>query len=158
MWFRYSENVGGDTITFLRHFCGKSFPEAVEYLLQFQGRARDSPIVPLPVKQKEKKPFALPPANSDQRRVFAYLRKRRIAAQVIQGFVQAGLLYEGTKYHLSGGIAQGSHALPASGIPMTWAASRSRAMWRAATRISPSACPVIRPAPVSRSLKRPSIS
>ncbi|MCI8524507.1 MAG: DUF3991 domain-containing protein, partial [Oscillospiraceae bacterium] len=98
-WFRYSENAGGDAITFLQHFCGKSFPEAVEYLLQFQGRARDSPIAPLPIKQKEKKPFALPPANSDQRRVFAYLRKRGIAAQVIQGFIQAGLLYEDAKYH-----------------------------------------------------------
>lgn len=27
-WFRYSENTGGDTIDFLRRFCGKSFPEA----------------------------------------------------------------------------------------------------------------------------------
>ena len=26
-WFRYSEGVGGDAITFLQRFCGKSFPE-----------------------------------------------------------------------------------------------------------------------------------
>ena len=32
-WFRYSQNTGGDAITFLQQFCGKSFPEAVEYLL-----------------------------------------------------------------------------------------------------------------------------
>ena len=31
-WFRYSQNTGGDAITFLQQFCGKSFPEAVEYL------------------------------------------------------------------------------------------------------------------------------
>ena len=31
-WFRYSEGVGGDAITFLQRFCGKSFPEAVEFL------------------------------------------------------------------------------------------------------------------------------
>ena len=30
-WFRYSQNTGGDAITFLQQFCGKSFPEAVEY-------------------------------------------------------------------------------------------------------------------------------
>ena len=30
-WFRYSENTGGDAITFLQRFCSKSFPEAVEY-------------------------------------------------------------------------------------------------------------------------------
>ena len=43
-WFRYSENSGGDAIDFLRRFCGKSFPEAVEYLLAFRGQARDSPV------------------------------------------------------------------------------------------------------------------
>ena len=43
-WYRYSEKVGGDAITFLQHFCGKSFPESVEYLLAFHGQARDSPV------------------------------------------------------------------------------------------------------------------
>ena len=43
-WVRYSQNIGGDAITFLQQFCGKSFPEAVEYLLAFHGRARDSPV------------------------------------------------------------------------------------------------------------------
>ena len=38
-WFRYSQNTGGDAITFLQQFCGKSFSEAVEYLLAFHGRA-----------------------------------------------------------------------------------------------------------------------
>ncbi len=42
-WFRYSQNTGGNAITFLQQFCGKSFSEAVEYLLAFYGRARDSP-------------------------------------------------------------------------------------------------------------------
>lgn len=42
-WFRYSEGIGGDAISFLQRFCNKSFPEAVEYLLTWHGRARDSP-------------------------------------------------------------------------------------------------------------------
>ena len=42
-WFRYSQNTGGDAITFLQQFCGKSFLEAVEYLLTFHGKARDAP-------------------------------------------------------------------------------------------------------------------
>ena len=42
-WFRYSENTGGDAITFLQRFCSKSFPEAVEYLLSYRGRARGLP-------------------------------------------------------------------------------------------------------------------
>ena len=95
-WFRYSQSTGGDAITFLQQFCGKSFPEAVEYLLVFHGRARDSPDKAEHfVKQnKPPKPFALPPRNTDDRRVFAYLRKRGIAPQVILQFLNSGLLYE----------------------------------------------------------------
>lgn len=47
-WFRYSQNIGGDAITFLQQFHGKNFPEAVEYLLNFQGKARDSPVKTMP--------------------------------------------------------------------------------------------------------------
>ena len=36
-WFRYSEGIGGDAITFLQRFYNKSFPEAVEYLLTWHG-------------------------------------------------------------------------------------------------------------------------
>lgn len=100
-WFRYSQNTGGDAITFLQQFCGKSFPEAVEYLLAFHGRARDSPAKAVPsIKRDEvQKPFALPPRNADDRRVFAYLRKRGIAAQVIRQFMNSGLLYEDAVHH-----------------------------------------------------------
>ena len=97
-WYRYSERVGGDAITFLQQFCGKSFPEAVEYLLTFHGKARDAPIPqPKPISPKQK--FSLPPRNADDRRVFAYLRKRGIAAQVIRQFLNSGLLYEDAEHH-----------------------------------------------------------
>ena len=44
-WFRYSQNTGGDAITFLQQFCGKSFPEAVEYLLTFSmGKPETRPV------------------------------------------------------------------------------------------------------------------
>lgn len=100
-WFRYSQNIGGDAITFLQQFCGKSFPEAVEYLLAFHGRARDSPAKAVPsVKRGEPpKPVVLPPRNMDDRRVFAYLRKRGIAPQVIRQFLNSGLLYEDAVHH-----------------------------------------------------------
>ena len=100
-WFRYSQNTGGDAITFLQQFCGKSFSEAVEYLLAFHGRARDSPAkAASSVKRDEvQKPFALPPRNADDRRVFAYLRKRGIAPQVIRQFLNSGLVYEDAEHH-----------------------------------------------------------
>lgn len=101
-WFRYSENIGGDAITFLQRFCNKSFPEAVEYLLDWHGRSRDSPEpqqTAKPIPKEEKVPFVLPPPNVENRRVFAYLRKRGIAAQVINAFLSAGLLYEDAEHH-----------------------------------------------------------
>lgn len=97
-WFRYSQNTGGDAITFLQQYCGKSFSEAVEYLLTFHGKARDTPAPqPKPISRKQE--FSLPPRNADDRRVFAYLRKRDIAAQVIRQFLNAGLLYEDAVHH-----------------------------------------------------------
>lgn len=103
-WYRYSEQVGGDAITFLQHFYGKSFPEAVEYLLVFHGRIRDAPAVRpehrlSTVSEEPPKPFKLPEAHADQRRVFAYLRKRGIASQVIRAFIASGLLYEDAQHH-----------------------------------------------------------
>ena len=101
-WRRYSTGKGGDAITFLQEFEGKGFREAVEYLLDYNGRGRDAPRPsrprPPPV-EEEKAEFVLPPANEDNRRVFAYLRKRGIAPQVIRSFLNAGLLYEDAKYH-----------------------------------------------------------
>lgn len=100
-WFRYSQGIGGDAITFLQQFCDKTFPEAVEYLLTFQGKARDAPVKTKPVTKQDEPPkeFALPPRNVDDRRVFAYLRKRGIAAQVIRQFMNSGSLYEDAVHH-----------------------------------------------------------
>ncbi len=97
-WFRYSEGIGGDAIAFVQHFCQKSFPEAVDYLLDFQGGAR-SFRAPPPIPKYEPVPFALPPPNPDNRRVTAYLQKRGIAPQTIRDFISAGLLYEDAQHH-----------------------------------------------------------
>lgn len=70
----------------------------MEYLLTFHGKARDAPAPqPKPISRKQE--FSLPPRNADDRRVFAYLRKRGIAAQVIRQFLNAGLLYEDVVHH-----------------------------------------------------------
>ncbi len=101
-WKRYSSGTGGDAITFLQEFEGKGFREAVEYLLDFNGQTRDSSRTnrPRPPPEEEERPeFALPPANGDNRQVFAYLHKRGIAPQVIRAFLNTGLLYEDEKYH-----------------------------------------------------------
>ncbi len=104
-WRRYSEQVGGDAITFMQHFHGMNFVEAVNYLLDFQGihRAREPPVKISPAQRKsadkEKTTFHLPEKNAECRRVFAYLRKRGISSQVIQAFIKAGLIYEDKEHH-----------------------------------------------------------
>ena len=100
LWTRYSTRQRGDAITFMQEFCGKNFVDAVNFLLDFNGRARDSPTRDKPEKYTdEPRPFSLPIACQDQRRVFAYLRSRGIAAQVIDGFIRSGLLYEDALHH-----------------------------------------------------------
>ena len=103
-WYRYSESVGGDAIEFLRHFHDMSFPEAVRFLLKFNGYPVGSPDLPplrktRPPPQRERPVFILPPANGNNDRVYAYLRGRGIAPGVIDGFIAAGLLYEDGEYH-----------------------------------------------------------
>ncbi len=51
-------------------------------------------------REKVKKPFELPPANENNRRVFAYLLKHRhLDRDVLTTFVRSGLIYEDQKYH-----------------------------------------------------------
>ncbi len=137
-WFRYSEGVGGDAITFLQRFCGKSFPEAVEYLLDYHGWARDSPApqksVPSKGQDRQKDepppPFALPLPNTDQRRVFAYLQKRGIAPQVIRDLSRQDCCTRTpntTTACLWGGTGLELRCSPASAAPMTGAAPASKA-------------------------------
>ncbi len=100
MWFRYSELRGGDAISFLRRFEGKSFSEAVNFLLDYHGGVRETRTPPPRPAPKKNVPFALPPSNPDTRRVYAYLNQTRcIAPQVIRGFMGAGLLYEEAERH-----------------------------------------------------------
>lgn len=104
VWFRNSEDTGGDAIAFLRHFHGMAFPEAVRYLLAFNGYPTD-PTAPIPIRRTRPPPprgrpaFVLPPPTGDNARVRAYLRGRGIAPGVIDEFIEAGLLYEDAKYH-----------------------------------------------------------
>lgn len=100
-WFRYSEQVGGDAITFLRRFNGMTFPEAVNALLSFNGYSRYKPRTQFkhPPAPEEKTEFILPDKSADSRRVYAYLKKRGVSHQVIGAFLDFGLLYEDMPYH-----------------------------------------------------------
>lgn len=96
LWFHQYEQIGGDSIDFVRKFYHKSYPEAMEYLL---GRSSGVLSV-LPPMQKSAPKFELPPANDNMRRVFAYLLNRRgIDKDVLYAFVHKKMIYESAQYH-----------------------------------------------------------
>lgn len=95
LWFHQYEREGGDAIDFAKRFYNLNYPEAVQLLLSDQG----IPIVTKEETFKEKKPFKLPKANSDMRRVYAYLLKNRfIDREVINYFAHAKMLYEDSEW------------------------------------------------------------
>ena len=73
------------------------YPEAVLALLGQDGGPLPQIRAP---NVKVKKPFELPQANGDNRRMFAYLVKhRRLDRNVVAQFTRQGLIYEDQKYH-----------------------------------------------------------
>ncbi|MBE7727871.1 MAG: DUF3991 domain-containing protein [Enterocloster citroniae] len=97
-WYDHATEKGGCAIDFVQMFYNQSFPDAVTMLLggeQGQVYRESSAKEPEP-----KKPFVLPEANPDMRRVFAYLtRTRCLDRGVVNVFSRKRMIYEDTKYH-----------------------------------------------------------
>lgn len=96
-WYDHEEHEGGNAISFVRRHYNLSYPEAMEELLGRKGGQTYSvaqrPGIP-------PKPFELPEANQDMRRVFAYLvKQRRLDRGIVAHFARARLLYEDMRYH-----------------------------------------------------------
>ncbi len=97
-WYDHAAEKGGGPVTFLKEFYGMNYAEAVLALLDKDVSELCSQVTA--PKEKVKKPFELPPANKDNRRVFAYLLKHRhLDREVLTTFVRLGLVYEDQKYH-----------------------------------------------------------
>ena len=97
-WYDHAAEKGGGPVTFLKKFYGMNYAEAVLALLD-KDVSQLCPQVTTP-REKVKKPFELPPANENNRRVFAYLLKHRhLDREVLTTFVRQGLVYEDQKYH-----------------------------------------------------------
>jgi len=110
-WYDHAAECGGGPVSFVRRFYDLSFPEAVTLLLGGERGAE----YPAAAERTEEppKPFALPPANGDMRRVYAYLVKSRgIDRQVVSAFAKAGLLYEDTPYHNAVFVGKDEHGVP----------------------------------------------
>ena len=111
-WCRFSRRYekgenGGSQIDFLRVFAGMDVKEAVFWLLDFAGyrRINDTPEKPVlkyqvPYKEVEKKPFVLPQPAHSNAYLYEYLTNdRAISRDVVNFFVNQGLIYESMPYH-----------------------------------------------------------
>lgn len=94
-WFDQADQRGGNPISLVRRLFSLDYPQAVSMLLD--GGVGHVPVQP-PVhapREKEMKPFELPPRHSNMRRVYAYLiQQRQIPAEIISHFAKAHTLYE----------------------------------------------------------------
>ena len=97
-WYDHAARQGGHAVSFVQHFYGTSYQEAMELLLGNElGKAYPAAQ---PKQEGPPKPFALPPPHTDMRRMYAYLMKQRhISREVITHFARDGLLYEDALYH-----------------------------------------------------------
>lgn len=112
-WCRWSRrgdkhNGGGSQIDFLRVFAGLEFTEAVAWLLDFAGyckmpaRSNTSALKNLAPKEapREKKQFELPAPARNNNYLYSYLiNERGISREVVDNFVDKGLIYESRDYH-----------------------------------------------------------
>ena len=97
-WYHQYEATGGRAIDFVRRFYNLDFNEAVHKLLG--TRAANIEEVPRTARPQEQKPFELPAAHNDMRRVYAYLMQRRhIDREIVSHFAHARTLYEDAEHH-----------------------------------------------------------
>lgn len=96
LWFNQYERVGGDAVDFVRRYYGMDYPGAVAYLLG-EGNALLHTTLAVP---RQTKAFALPKANENMRRVYAYLVNRRgVDREVVRIFAARQMIYESEQYH-----------------------------------------------------------
>ena len=100
-WFSFSKDKGGGPIQFLQEIEGLTWKDAVKELINEEGQYQERLISKEQenVLEEPLKKFALPEKNNTYKHLYAYLMKTRlIHPEVIQFFVDEGLLYENTKH------------------------------------------------------------
>lgn len=109
-WYDHAAQQGGGPVSFLQRFHGLSYPEAVTRLLEeVSGR---SLALAQAKKEKTKKEFALPPAASNMRRVFAYLTGTRCVSRgTLAAFAHAGVVYKSAGHHNAVFVGTDEHGI-----------------------------------------------
>ena len=97
-YYKWKTQEGGYPIQFLKEFYGYNFKQAMELLLSF---ANDTGMtIDVYPAEEVKKEFIMPERNDSMGRVYGYLLNSRfIDKDILNKFVQKGLIYEDKKYH-----------------------------------------------------------
>lgn len=96
-WYDHAAEEGGYAIDLVKRLYHLPFPDAVSLLL---GGEQGADYKQYHHREEQRKPFKLPEAHTDMRRVYAYLMKQRmIDRNVIYEFGKEKLLYEDSAYH-----------------------------------------------------------
>lgn len=109
-WFRWSKRYeagenGGSQIDFLKVFANMEVKEAVFWLLDFVGYKKmdiepHNVVIVTKSKEEEPKQFVLPKFAGSNAYLYNYLmHERGISKDVIDRFVNEGILYEAKGYH-----------------------------------------------------------
>ncbi len=92
-WFQHSQNKGGYPVDFVMEFYRKTFPEAVQMLIN------EEPVKEQP-ETEMKTEFRLPPRCESNARIMKYLmEERKLPKDLVEEFIANGLIYEDAKYH-----------------------------------------------------------
>ena len=103
LWYHQYEQIGGNTVGFVRKFWGLTYPEAIQFILGEDIQSEQIKTNPISHSHKYRPPdttFRLPEKNDNMNRAYAYLVKTRgINKDIVRAFSQAGIIYESKGYH-----------------------------------------------------------
>lgn len=110
-WYDHAAEKGGGPVSFLQTHYGLSYQDAMTMLLG--GDAGQIKTISEEKKRAPPKTFILPEANSNMRRVYAYLLKeRKLDRKVVAHFAREGLIYEDTEHHNCVFVGKDENGIP----------------------------------------------
>ena len=91
-YYSFTEERGGDIVEFAMNYLGLEKMEAMEQILGCRAYEQTAHIV-APQEKAERGKMVLPPRDTDDRRVFAYLTKtRKIDPEIVQAMMKQAKL------------------------------------------------------------------
>ena len=105
-WYDHKNQTGGYPVKFLQEFYGLGFREAVRELLDgdtpvYQGKNLSPGVSGSTEGMRQETPkLVLPEKAENMKQLYAYLLKTRLLSRnVVKAFIDAGLIYQESRYH-----------------------------------------------------------